>query len=90
MLSLTWQRAVPLHNSLLIAAYLFFAGIPFLGVPIGLVWPAFISLPIAAYQVYTLRNLADGAKPIWPVFITTATAIFGITSYLIALTFWLR
>jgi 1,4-dihydroxy-2-naphthoate octaprenyltransferase len=90
LISLTWQRAVPLHNLLLITAYLFFASIPFLGVPIELVWPAFLSLPIAAYQVYTLRNLADGAKPIWPVFITSATAIFGITSYLIALTFWLR
>jgi len=90
LMSLTWQRAVPIHNVLLVVAYLYFAAIPFLGVPVGLVWPALLTLPIAAYQVFTLRNLAEGAKPIWSIFLATATAIFGLTTYLIALTFWLR
>ena len=90
LISLTWQRAVPIHNSLLIGAYLFFACIPFLGVPLQLVWPALLSLPVAAYQVFTLRNLSDGAKPNWPVFMAAATAIFGLTAYSLTLTFWLR
>ena len=90
LMSLTWQRAVPIHNVLLVAAYLYFAAIPFLGVPVGLVWPALLTLPLAAYQVFALRNLAEGAKPIWFIFVATATAIFGLTTYLIALTFWLR
>jgi 1,4-dihydroxy-2-naphthoate octaprenyltransferase len=90
LLSLTWQRAVPIHNALLVGSFLFFAIIPFLGVPFQLVWPALLTLPLAAYQVFALRNLADGAKPIWTIFVTTATAIFGLTTYLIALTFWLR
>jgi 1,4-dihydroxy-2-naphthoate octaprenyltransferase len=90
LVSITWQRGVQLHNVLLVAAYLFFAAIPFLGVPFGLVWPALLTLPLAAYQVFTMRNLADGARPNWPVFILNATAIFGLTIYLVALTFWLR
>lgn len=90
LISLGWQRAVPIHNSLLIVAYLFLAAIPFLGVPFGLVWPALLTLPLAAYQIFTLRKIADGAKPLWPAFIATATAIFGLTTYLITLTFWLR
>lgn len=90
LISLGWQRAVPIHNSLLIVAYLFLAAIPFMGIPFGLVWPALLTLPLAAYQIFTLRNIAEGAKPLWPVFIATATAIFGLTAYLITLAFWLR
>jgi 1,4-dihydroxy-2-naphthoate octaprenyltransferase len=90
LISLGWQRAVPIHNSLLIVAYLFLAAIPFLGVPFGLVWPALLTLPLAAWQIFTLRNIADGARPLWPAFIATATAIFGLTAYLITFAFWLR
>ncbi len=90
LVSLTWQRAVPIHNILLIGAYLFFVCIPFLGFPLQLVWPALISLPVAAYQVFSLRNLADGAKPNWPLFSAIATAIFGLTAYSLSLTFWLH
>ncbi len=88
--SLTWQRAVPIHNLLLIAAYLFLAAAPFLEVSFDLVWPALLTLPLAAYQIFTLRGIADGAKPLWPVLIIIASAIFGLTVYLLTLTFWLR
>jgi 1,4-dihydroxy-2-naphthoate octaprenyltransferase len=90
LMSITWQRAVPLHNTLIVAAYLFFAAIPFWGIPFGLVWPVLLTLPLGGYQVYSLRNLADGAKPNWSVFIASATAIYGLTVYLSVLTFWLR
>ena len=90
LISLGWQRAVPIHNSLLIIAYLFLAAIPFIGVPFGLVWPALLTLPLAAWQIFTLRNIAEGAKPLWPAFMAAATAIFGLTAYLITLAFWLR
>lgn len=90
LIALSWQSAVPIHNALLFGAYLFFAAIPFLGVPFELVWPALLTLPIAAYQVFTLHNVAEGGKPIWSIFVATSTVTFGFTIYLIALTFWLR
>ncbi len=90
LMSITWQRAVHLHNLLLVAAYLFFAATPFLGIPFGLVWPSLLTLPLAFYQIFTLRNLADGARPVWSVFVANATAIYALTIYLVALTFWLR
>lgn len=90
LMRLGWQRAVPIHNSLLVIAYLFLASVPFFGVKFGLIWPALLALPLAAYQVYTLRNIAEGAKPLWPVFVATSTAIFGLTAYLLTLAFWLR
>jgi hypothetical protein len=55
-----------------------------------LVWPALLTLPLAVWQIFTLRNIADGAKPLWPAFVATATAIFGLTAYLVTLAFWLR
>ncbi len=90
LISLGWQRAVPIHNGLLVVAYLFLAAIPFLGVPFGLVWPALLTLPLAIWQMFTLRNIAEGAKPLWPAFVAVAAALFGLTTYLVTFAFWLR
>ncbi len=90
LISFSWERTIPLHNMLIVAAYLFLASAPFLGVPVGLVWPMLLTLPLAAYQVYSMRGLADGVKPVWPVFVATSTAIFALSIYLVALSFWLR
>jgi len=90
LIGLTWQRAVYVHNAILLLAYLFIAAIPFFGVPFSLVWPALLTLPLAVFHVYQIRRLAEGAKPFWAIIISTATAILGLTTYLIALTFWMN
>ena len=89
LMALSWQQAVPLHNLFLIATYFILACLPFMGVSFGLVWPALLTLPLAGYQIISLRNIAEGAKPLWTVFNVMALAIFGLTAYLIAWTFWL-
>lgn len=90
LMRLSWQRAVPIHNGLLIVAYFFWAVLPFLGVPFSLTWPSLLTLPIAAWQMLMLRNIADGAKPVWSALNIAATVVFGLTAYLITITFWLR
>jgi 1,4-dihydroxy-2-naphthoate octaprenyltransferase len=90
LIALTWQQAIPMHNLLLLTAYFFLAGAPFLGVNFQLVWPALLPLPLAAYQIFTLRNIAEGAKPLWTAFSVTALAIFGLAAYLMSFTFWLH
>lgn len=90
LMRLSWQRAVPIHNGLLITAYFFLAVLPFLGVPFALTWPSLLTLPIAAWQMLMLRNIADGAKPVWSALNIAAAVIFGLTAYLITITFWLR
>lgn len=90
LMRLSWQRAVPIHNGLLITAYFFLAVLPFLGVPFALTWPSLLPLPIAAWQILMLRNIADGAKPVWSALNIAAAVIFGLTAYLITITFWLR
>lgn len=88
--ALTWQQAVPIHNLLLIIAYLLLAAGPFFGISFGLVCPALLPVPLVAWQIFTLHNIANGATPLWSVFKVTAFAIVGLTAYLLALTFLLH
>jgi 1,4-dihydroxy-2-naphthoate octaprenyltransferase len=90
LMALTWQRAVLLHNLLLVAAYGSLAAAPFVGVGFQLVWPGLLTVPVAAYQIVALHNIAEGARPVWAAFTVAAMATFGLTAYLVALTFWLN
>ncbi len=85
---LTWERAVPLHHSLIVFAYVVFAIAPLLG--FSIFWPAFLTLPFAVLQIILLRNISIGGKPNWTLLTATALAVFGLTAYFLTLTFWLR
>jgi len=85
---LTWERAVPLHHSLIVFAYAIFAIAPSLG--FSILWTAFLTLPFALLQIVLIRNISLGAKPNWTLLTATALAVFGLTTYFITLTFWLR
>jgi len=87
---LTWQRAVPLHHSLIVSAYILFAFAPVLGFSFNLIWPAFLALPFAVFQIIQLRAIALGNPPNWILLTSTALAVFGLTAYFLTLTFWLR
>lgn len=87
---LTWQRAIPLHHSLVAFAYFMFALAPLLGFSFNLVWPAFLTLPFAIFQIVQLRAIALGNPPNWRLLTSTALAVFGLTTYFLTLTFWLR
>jgi 1,4-dihydroxy-2-naphthoate octaprenyltransferase len=87
---LTWERAVPLHHSFITAAYVLFLGASFLGPSLSLLWPVFLSLPFAIFQIVLLRNLSMGGKPDWKLVTSTALGVFGLTAYFLTLTFWLR
>jgi 1,4-dihydroxy-2-naphthoate octaprenyltransferase len=85
-----WERAVPLHNGLIIAGYLLFAVTPLFGFSLGLLWPAFLTLPFALLEIYWLRNIALGAPPIWTMLSANAISLFGLTAYFLTIAFWLR
>lgn len=87
---LTWQRAVPLHHSLIAFAYILFAMIPLLGFSFNLIWPAFLTLPFAIFQIIQLRAIELGNPPNWRLLTLTALAVFGLTVYFLIITFWLR
>lgn len=85
-----WEIAAPLHHGLIVAAYLLLGAAPLLGFSIGLLWPAFLTLPFAILQIFWLRNITLGARPIWNLLTANGLAVFGLTAYLLTLTVWLR
>lgn len=87
---LGWERAVPLHHLFVLLAYLFLLAAPIFGLSLSLIWPAFLTLPFALFQIYQLHNLALGAPTNWTLLTATALSVFGLTAYFLSLTFWLR
>ena len=87
---LGWERAVPLHHLFVLLAYLFFLAAPAFGLSLSLLWPAFLTLPFALFQIFQLRNLSLGAPTNWTLLTVTALSVFGLTAYFLSLTFWLR
>ena len=87
---LGWERVVPLHHLFVLLAYFFFAAAPAFGLSLSLLWPAFLTLPFALFQIYQLRNISLGAPTNWTLLTVTALSVFGLTAYFLSLTFWLR
>jgi 1,4-dihydroxy-2-naphthoate octaprenyltransferase len=87
---LSWQRAIPIHHLLLLAAFLLFASAPLIGIPWGLVWPTLVVLPFAGFQIFWLQRISVGGPTFWTFLTTLALATFGLTTYLLAFTFWTR
>ncbi len=87
---LGWERAVPLHHLFVLLAYLFFLVAPVFGLSLSLLWPAFLTLPFALFQIFQLRNIALGGPTNWTLLTVTALSVFGLTAYFLSLTFWLR
>ena len=87
---LGYERVVPLHHLFVLLAYLFFLSAPAFGLSLSLIWPGFLTLPFALFQIYQLRNLSLGAPVQWTLLTVTALSVFGLTAYFLGLTFWLR
>jgi 1,4-dihydroxy-2-naphthoate octaprenyltransferase len=87
---LGWERAIPLHHFFILFAYLFFLAVPAFGLSLSLFWPAFLTLPFALFQIFQLRNISLGAPVNWILLTATALSVFGLTTYFLSLTFWLR
>lgn len=87
---LGWEQVIPLHHIFLLFAYILFAVSPVLGLSLSLIWPAFLTLPFALFQIVQLRNISLGGPANWPLLSATALAVLGLTVYFLTLTFWLR
>jgi 1,4-dihydroxy-2-naphthoate octaprenyltransferase len=87
---LGWERAVPLHHLFVLLAYFFLLLAPAFGLSLSLLWPAFLTLPFALFQIFQLRSLTLGAPANWTLLTVTALSVFGLTTYFLSLTFWLR
>jgi 1,4-dihydroxy-2-naphthoate octaprenyltransferase len=87
---LGWQRAVPLHHVLVLAAFLLFASSPWFGMPARLIWPVFLDLPFAAVQIVWLQRIARGGRTLWNFIVPLSAALFGLAVYLLTFSFWTK
>jgi len=90
LLRIGWERAIPLHHILLLAAYLLFASMPLFGLPRAIFAPAFYVAPFALFQIYYLQKIAQGAPPNWKFLKILAYSVIGLTLYVLIFTLWTR
>ncbi len=83
-----WQRAMLIHNLLIVGGFLIL-GIAFaLGLPLTVAWPVVFVLPIGLFQIWMMNRIADGGRPNWNLLLLVAFSTFGLTTYLLAFAFW--
>jgi 1,4-dihydroxy-2-naphthoate octaprenyltransferase len=85
-----WERAVPLHDFLLLSGYGVLLLAPAAGISVGIVWPAFLGMPFGVLVMLLLRGIVSGARPNWPLLTAASAASVGLTAYFLSLSFWLR
>jgi 1,4-dihydroxy-2-naphthoate octaprenyltransferase len=90
LVRLGWQRAMTLHNLLILTAFLLLGIAIWSGLPIAIALPAFLPLPLGLLQIWQMRRIAAGAKPNWTTLTLTAVVIFASMAYLLAFAFWTR
>jgi 1,4-dihydroxy-2-naphthoate octaprenyltransferase len=85
-----WQRAMTLHNALILLTYLLMALITFLGFPWFLLWPVFLTLPIGLLEIWLMERVRSGKKPLWRIMQAATASVFLIPIYLLGFAFWIR
>ena len=85
-----WERAITLHNVLILSAFLLLGIAVFFGLPASIALPAFLTFPLGLLEIWQLRRIADGSKPIWNALGLNAIMLVGVMTYLLAYTFWTR
>lgn len=88
MVRMGWQRAVSLHNYLIISAYLLIGLAGILGLPWSLAWPVLLTLPIGIFQLWLMYQIVSGARPRWPLLKIVSASLVGLMAYLVSLALW--
>jgi 1,4-dihydroxy-2-naphthoate octaprenyltransferase len=90
LVRLGWERGLTLHNLLILGGFLLFGVSMLFGLPVQVSSPVFFVFPLGLFQVWYMTRIASGVKPNWRVLCLTAILTFGLTTYLMALSFWIR
>lgn len=89
MVRLGWQRGMLVHNILVPLAYLLLGISALMGLSWSVLWPAMLTLPIGAFQVWQMWQIGNGAPTRWPLLRLTAYATVGLTVYLLTFSLWM-
>ncbi len=88
MVRLGWQSGMSLHNVLILTSFLILLLARLFGLPWFAMVAGLLSLPVGLFQIWQMRNIANGQKPNWNALTIGALALFALTAYLQAYAFW--
>jgi 1,4-dihydroxy-2-naphthoate octaprenyltransferase len=88
MIRLGWQNGMLLHNVLILSIYLLLLVARAMGLPGFGTLAAFLTLPIGLFQIWQMRQIANGARVNWNALTIGAVSLFGALAYLLAFAFW--
>jgi 1,4-dihydroxy-2-naphthoate octaprenyltransferase len=83
-----WEYGMRLHNISLLVAYVLMGLALAFNLPISIGLPAFLTFPLALFQIWYMNRIAGGIKPNWTLLMFVATAIFGLSAYLTTFALW--
>ena len=88
LVRLGWERGMLVHNLLIVLAYVFLALAIVEGMPLQLAWPGLLTLPLGIFQIWRMIQISQGAPTRYNLLTFTAVALFGLTAYFLAFSFW--
>ena len=88
LVRLGWQNGILLHNILVLTAFLLLGLALSFKMPVFAALPAFLSLPLALFQIWQFRRISAGLKPNWTALTLNGLALFAAMAYLFAYSFW--
>ena len=88
MVRLGWQAGMSLHNVLILTSFLILLLARLFGLPWFAMVAGLLSLPVGLFQIWQMRNIANGQKPNWNALTIGALSLFALSAYLQAYAFW--
>jgi 1,4-dihydroxy-2-naphthoate octaprenyltransferase len=90
LVRLGWQRAIVIHNLMILSGFLLFGIALLFGMSIRMIGPVFFTLPIAGYLIWYLSGLERGAPVRWKLIRLLSLVVFFLPVYLIFYTAWFQ
>lgn len=89
LLRLGWQRGMNFHHLLVLSAFLLILVMTFIGFPWRIAWRGLLALPFGLYQIWSIWQINQGAKPRWKLLRLNAGASFGLLAYFFLISLWM-
>ncbi|MCC7130541.1 MAG: hypothetical protein B6D39_06130 [Anaerolineae bacterium UTCFX2] len=88
LIRLGWQTGMGLHNLLVLTGFLLLVVARLFGYPQFAMIAGLLPLPVGVFQIWQMRNIANGGKPNWNALTLGALALFALMSYMLTFSFW--
>ena len=87
---LGWQKALVLHNLLVLSAFILIGLFSLLGLPWSFTRGLLLALPIGGLQIYLMIRLGEGDRPRWALLTWVAAGLLMVSCYLVTVTMWIK